>query len=232
MHCHIYVDEINIVLTLEASKQIMNFIRVHDEAAASGEPEARERANSERAELKKIFDRLREFKPDPEKSPTVRSMESMDATRREVEVTLINHESFVEASGEVPDDTELDDLIHRLSTTNIIAHEDDDDNKTEREPIVESTGKVKEKFTESQNIEKQKGKSVDGKTPDNAEISAASVLDEQTPSITHSNGKAIAFRQQDVVSRGSRRSKGRTSTIASSKREAEKEKNEVKIRFM
>ena len=54
-------------LILDASKQISEFVRVHDEAAASQDHEAKERANVQRVELKKVFEKLQGFVPDAEK---------------------------------------------------------------------------------------------------------------------------------------------------------------------
>ena len=219
-------------LILETSKQITEFVRAHDEAAASQDHEAKERANVQRGELKKIFEKLQGFVPDAEKPPTAKSLEGIETTRREAEITLINHETFIGISDDLPDDTELDDLIHRLSTTNIIAHENDDNNKTNHEREVDSTHRAKDPITEFNDSNEQNDKSVEVETPGIAEIATAEVVNEQTTHRTSSNGEAKFPCQQDAASRRSRRSKGKTSTVASSRREAEKEKNEVKIRFL
>ena len=218
-------------LILDASKQITEFVRAHDEAAASQDHEAKERANVQRVELKKVFEKLQGFVPDAEKPPTAKSLEGMEATRREAEITLINHETFIGTSDDLPDDTELDDLIHRLSTTNSIAHEDDENNKTNNERDVDSTRRANDLNTESEDSKKQ-NESVEMETPGIAEITITDTADEQTPPRTSNNVGARLHRQQDAASRRSRRSKGKASTVTSSKREAEKEKNEVKIHFL
>ena len=198
---------------------------------ASQDHEAKERANVQRVELKKVFEKLQGFVPDAEKPPTAKSLEGMEATRREAEITLINHETFIGTSDDLPDDTELDDLIHRLSTTNSIAHEDDENNKTNNERDVDSTRRANDLNTESEDSKKQ-NESVEMETPGIAEITITDTADEQTPPRTSNNVGARLHRQQDAASRRSRRSKGKASTVTSSKREAEKEKNEVKIRFL
>ena len=223
-------------LILVASKKILELRRVHDEAATLGNCDEKERANAERAELKKIFEQLQSFEPDPEKPLTARSLENIDAARKEVEVTLINYETFADDSGVIPEDTELDDLIERLTTTNTVVGDDDKRdvaNKTKDETDEHLTNRVNRSITDAKNDEKQNNISKEIETPNPAELTGPFTLNnDQTPTNTDNNGGKKGVRQHDDMSRGSRRSKGKTSSVASSKREVEKVKNDVKIRFM
>ena len=139
-------------LILLASKKIVEFCRVHDEASASGDREAKDKANATRVELKTLFERLQNFEPDDEKPLTARSLENLDAARRDVEVTLINYETFADDSGEIPDDTELDEFIERMTATNTKNTNDEDEhdeNKTNDERAVLSSDRVIHPITET-----------------------------------------------------------------------------------
>ena len=89
-------------LILLASKKVVELCRIHDEATTSGEREVKDKANTERAELKTLFERLQNFEPDDAKPLTARTLENLDAARRDVEVTLINYETFADDSGGNP----------------------------------------------------------------------------------------------------------------------------------
>ena len=120
-------------LILSASRKILDLRKAHGEALTSGTREAKDVSNTERTELKQIFEKLQRFEPDPAKPLSVKSLENLDAARREVEVTLINCETFADDEGNGPEDTELDEVIRRLSTTSTKVDDDekdDDDNKT------------------------------------------------------------------------------------------------------
>ena len=223
-------------LILLASKKVVELCRIHDEATTSGEREVKDKANTERAELKTLFERLQNFEPDDAKPLTARTLENLDAARRDVEVTLINYETFADDSGEIPDDPELDNFIERLTATNGNGTEDGknyDENKTNDERDVHLSNRVIHPITEIENDNKQNNASTEVKTPEPANVTAPFATDSESITIITSNqGIKKQYRPHDVASRGSRRSSRKVSSIASSKRETDKEKNEVKIRFL
>ena len=132
-------------LILSASRKILDLRRAHEEAMASGTREAKDASNAVRSEMKQVFENLQNFEPDPAKPLSARSLENLDAARKEVEVTLINYETFADDEGNGPEDTELDEVIRRLSTTNTRGDGDekkDDDNKTKDKVAVDSSSRV------------------------------------------------------------------------------------------
>ena len=219
-------------LILSASRKILDLRKAHEEAMAAGTREAKDASNAERAELKQIFEKLQSFEPDPAKPLSARSLENLDATRKEVEVTLINYETYADDEGNGPEDTELDEVIRRLSTTNTRNNDDekdDDDNKTKDKVVVVSSSRV----LHSTEKKKQNVESVNVATPEPALPTALFSVSEAQPTLdAKSNGGKSSLGKQDTASRGTRRSRGKTTSVASSKREAEKEKNDIKIRFL
>ena len=232
----IHDDRAARALILLASKKVVELCRRHDEATASGEREAKDQANAERLELKAIFEQLQNFEPDDAKPLTARTLENLNAARRDVEVTLINYETFANESGEIPDDPELDEFIERMTTTNTVEKDDkneNEENKTNDERDVLSSNRVNCPITETKNDHEQNDKATGVKTPEPANVTAPYASSNDSITILASiQGEKKVYRQHDTKSRGSRRSSRKVSSIASSKREIDKEKNEVKIRFL
>ena len=132
-------------LILSASRKVLDLRRAHEEAMATGTREAKDASNAVRTEMKQIFENLQRFEPDPAKPLSARSLENLDAARKEVEVTLINCETFADDEGNGPEDTELDEVIRRLSMTNTRVNDDekdDDNNKTKDKVVVDSSSRV------------------------------------------------------------------------------------------
>ncbi len=123
-----------------------------------------------------------------------------------------------------------------MTTTNTVKKDDkkeDEKNKTNDERDVLPPIRVNCPNTETKSNHEQNDSPTGVKTPEPADVTAPYVSSNDSITVIASiQGEKKVYRQHDTKSRGSRRSSKKVSSIASSKREIDKEKNEVKIRFL